>query len=274
MGKIVVKAQQQNVFNLGGNGETSLAYVLRPVRYTTMNGDDITDYCTSNSSIPKAYVGATITALSQCIENFLLNGHSVVFPGLGTFSLSSNGITETDAAKAGVEQLNKLKVRFLPCTRLKEKVNRVELECAGVFDIAETYQTAPAVGNPGDPDYVPAKTQKTYLKVDSRQSGGAEPVASGTGSGGSEGHNGQQAEAGVIYSLTLSCNSSMGSVSINGGEAGGNVTQDFDTAGNVAILAEALDGYHFVGWSDGNTRASREVSVEGEVTMTAEFAAD
>lgn len=274
MGKIVVKAQQQNVFNLGGNGETSLAYVLRPVRYTTMNGDDITDYCTSNSSIPKAYVGATITALSQCIENFLLNGHSVVFPGLGTFSLSSNGITETDAAKAGVEQLNKLKVRFLPCTRLKEKVNRVELECAGVFDIAETYQTAPAVGNPGDPDYVPAKTQKTYLKVDSRQSGGAEPVASGTGGGGSQGHGGQPVDDDRIFSLSLSCDPAMGTVSIDDGEPDSNVIVTYGDAADADIFAEALEGYHFVRWSDGNTRPSHTVSVEGVVNLTAEFAAD
>ncbi|MBO4500415.1 MAG: hypothetical protein J5732_09240 [Bacteroidaceae bacterium] len=274
MGKIVVKAQQQNVFNLGGNGEKSLAYVLRPVRYSTMGGEDIIDYCTSNSSIPRAFIGATISAVAQCIENFLLNGHNVQFPGLGTFSITTNGVSETDTGKAGVEQVNQLKIRFLPCVRLKDKVNNVSLECAGIFDLVQTYQTTAAVGNPGDPDYVPAKTQKTYIRVDSHQSGGAVPVGTGAGSGGSEGHNGQQTEAGVIYSLTLSCNSSMGSVSINGGEAGGNVTQDFDTAGNVAILAEALDGYHFVRWSDGNTRASREVSVEGEVTMTAEFAAD
>ena len=45
MSKILVKAQQQNVYNLNGNGTTSMAYVLRPVRYTTMNAEDIISYC-------------------------------------------------------------------------------------------------------------------------------------------------------------------------------------------------------------------------------------
>ncbi len=136
MGKIVVKAQQQTVFNKDKSGVKSYAYVLCPVRYTTMNSNDIINYCAANSIVPKAYLSASMVALSQCIENFLLNGHSVEFPNLGIFSLSSSGISETDVNKAGIVQLNKLNVRFLPCTQLKTEVENVDLEFDGVYDIA------------------------------------------------------------------------------------------------------------------------------------------
>lgn len=136
MGKIVVKAQQQNVFNKDKSGSTESAYVLRPVRYTTMKSDDIVNYCAANSIVPKAYLSASMVALSQCIENFLLNGHSVEFPNLGIFSLSSRGISEQDVTKTGIAQLNKLNVRFLPCTKLKTEVDNVTLEFDGAYDIA------------------------------------------------------------------------------------------------------------------------------------------
>ena len=71
MSKILVKAQQQPVYNLNGSGTTGLAYVLRPVRYTTMGSEDIVNYCVANSVVPKAYMSASMVALSQCIKNFL-----------------------------------------------------------------------------------------------------------------------------------------------------------------------------------------------------------
>ena len=125
MGKIIIKAQQQNVFNKDKSGKSSLAYVLRPVRYSTMTADDIVSYCATNSVVPKAYLSASMVTLTLCIENFIRNGHSVEYPNLGIFFITSEGVSETDAAKAGTDQLTKLNVRFLPCTKLKTSVERV-----------------------------------------------------------------------------------------------------------------------------------------------------
>lgn len=131
-----MKSQEQVVFNKDNSGEKSMAFVLRPVRYSTMNGDDIVNYCAANSIVPKAYLAATMVAVAQCIENFLLNGHSVAFPNLGTFSLSTIGYSVTDAGEAGISQLEKLRVRFLPCSKLKTEVENVSLEFAGAYNIA------------------------------------------------------------------------------------------------------------------------------------------
>lgn len=158
MSKILVKAQQQPVYNLNGSGTTGLAYVLRPVRYTTMGSADIVNYCVANSIVPKAYLSASMVALSQCIENFLLNGHSVEFPNLGIFSLTSSGISEADINKVGIEQLHKLNVRFLPCTQLKAEVEAVTLEFEGIYDIAGEE----LVGNRADGN---VKSYKYYKKV-------------------------------------------------------------------------------------------------------------
>ena len=168
MGKIVVKAQQQNVFNLNGNGTTMPAY--RPVRYTTMNDDDIVNYCAANSIIPKAYLSASMIAIAQCIENFLLNGHAIAIPNLGTFFLTSSGISEADINKVGMEQFIKLNVRFLPCTKLKAEVEAVTLEFDGVYDIAGEE----IVGNRTDGS---TKSYKYYKKVRRGQAGGLDTSA-------------------------------------------------------------------------------------------------
>ena len=164
MSKILIKAQQQPVYNLNGTGTTSMAYVLRPVRYTTMNADDIVNYCVANSVVPKAYLSAAMIAFAQCIENFLLNGHSVEFPNLGIFSLTSSGISEADINKVGVEQVHKLNVRFLPCSQLKAEVEAVTLEFDGIYDIAGEV----VVGDRGDGA---PKSYKYYKKVRRGQMG-------------------------------------------------------------------------------------------------------
>ena len=174
MSKILVKAQQQPVYNLNGSGTTGLAYVLRPVRYTTMQSEDIVNYCVANSIVPKAYLSASMVALSQCIKNFLLNGHSVEFPNLGIFSLTSSGISEADINKVGMEQLHKLNVRFLPCTELKAEVEAVSLEFDGIYDIAGEE----LVGNRADGT---VKSYKYYKKVRRGQAGASAGTTTGSG---------------------------------------------------------------------------------------------
>lgn len=68
------------------------------------------------------------------------------------------------------------------------------------------------------------------------------------------------------YTVALGVNdSAMGSVSGEG------TYQDGST---ITIAAVANDGYHFVEWSDSVTEAVREITVRGNITLTAYFAAD
>ena len=68
------------------------------------------------------------------------------------------------------------------------------------------------------------------------------------------------------YTLTVvSANSAMGSVSGSGSYVAGT---------EVVIRASANDGYHFVSWNDNNSDTVRTVTVTGDITYTAYFAAN
>ena len=66
------------------------------------------------------------------------------------------------------------------------------------------------------------------------------------------------------YTLTITAGT--------GGTVSGGGTYAYNT--KITIKAIANSGYHFVKWSDGNTNATREVTVTGDATYTATFAQD
>lgn len=254
-----MKAVQQQVFNLNKSGEKSMAYVLRPTRYSTIDAKQIVEYCTQNSMVPKAYISGAMVALSQCITNFLLNGHHVVFPDLGTFSLTSTGYAEGNVDKAGLDQLKKLNVRFLPCKDLKILVDNVDVELDGVFDIAGETVLEEAT------ESAPAKTQKFYKRVirtmtvgndnDDDNPGGGGGSNSGSGSDGTNPNR--------QYTISVSsANTEQGTVSGGG---------TFSEGSRITVTATPKSGYDFDRWSDGVTTASRNIQVTQNLTLTASF---
>ena len=159
MGKILLAAKEQNIYNVGGSHEISKGFILRPVRYTTMSSKDILEYCTQNSMVPPAYVAATMHALTQSIRNFLLNGHSVEFPNLGTFRITCESTATNDLELAGIRQLLDFKIRFLPSNDLKEELAKIECELEGVYEIIGERVLE------RDADGKPIRTEKVYSKV-------------------------------------------------------------------------------------------------------------
>ena len=159
MGKILLAAKEQNIYNVGGSHEISKGFILRPVRYTTMSSKDILEYCTQNSMVPPAYVAATMHALTQSIRNFLLNGHSVEFPNLGTFRITCESTATNELELAGIRQLVDFKIRFLPSNDLKEELAKIECELEGVYEIVGERVLE------RDADGKPIRTEKIYSKV-------------------------------------------------------------------------------------------------------------
>ena len=67
------------------------------------------------------------------------------------------------------------------------------------------------------------------------------------------------------YSVSLTCDSSMGSVS-----GGGSYPED----SQITISASANNCHHFTHWSDGNTNSTRTITVSQNISLTAIFASD
>ena len=177
MGKILLAAKEQNIYNVGGSHEISKGFILRPVRYTTMSSKDILEYCTQNSMVPPAYVAATMHALTQSIRNFLLNGHSVEFPNLGTFRITCESTATNDLELAGIRQLLDFKIRFLPSNDLKEELAKIECELEGVYEIVGERVLE------RDADGKPIRTEKIYSKVRGGEDKLLDEEESNTGNG-------------------------------------------------------------------------------------------
>ena len=132
MSKIVVKSVEQNV-NYLKDGEVKSGYLLRPVRYSTIEADELINTISGNSYVPRAFVSATLYGITDAIENYLLNGHSIALPNLGILSLSCESSVAKTPAEAGVNQFKKLNINFRPSVTLKEKLDVVDLELDGVW---------------------------------------------------------------------------------------------------------------------------------------------
>ena len=132
MSKIVVKSVEQNV-NYLKDGEVKSGYLLRPVRYSTIEADELINTISGNSYVPRAFVSATLYGITDAIENYLLNGHSIALPNLGILSLSCESSVAKTPSEAGVNQFKKLNINFRPSVTLKEKLDVVDLELDGVW---------------------------------------------------------------------------------------------------------------------------------------------
>ena len=132
MSKILVKSVEQNI-NYLQSGEVKSGYMLRPVRYSTIDAEDLINTISNNSYVPKSFVSASLYGIVEAIENYLLNGHSIELPNLGIFSLSCESTVAKTAQEAGIDQFKKLHIKFRPSTSLKEKLDMVDVELEGVW---------------------------------------------------------------------------------------------------------------------------------------------
>ena len=132
MSKILVKSVEQNI-NYLKDGEVKSGYLLRPVRYSTIDAEDLINTIANNSYVPKAFVSSALYGIVDAIENFLMNGHSISLPNLGILSLSCESNVAPTPSDAGLSQFKRLNINFRPSVELREKLDTVDLELDGVW---------------------------------------------------------------------------------------------------------------------------------------------
>ena len=123
-------------------------YVSRAVTYSKIDGDEVLELAAQNSGINQAQLSAAMYAIRQSFINFLLNGHSVELPGVGTFRVGVNAKMVDEASQVSVDQIYRRKIHYLPSIALKDRLTRISFSTDPTEMDAET--TTPTVPDEGD----------------------------------------------------------------------------------------------------------------------------
>lgn len=284
-------------------------YILSPVIYNRLSESKVIQEASLRSGINRGTINAVWDAIGSVIQAWATEGHSVAVPGLGTMRFGVRASSASSVSRVSSDLINSRRVIFTPSAELRRELKNtsVSISCynrlgklvktvnsegdiMGDFEIEllsspEEGGTFEGAGYYNDGDQaqlkaIPAEGYRfvkwnddeteaersvsvssdasfvaTFKKIDGSDSGsGSNDGSSGTGSGGST----------TKYTLTVtSADSAQGTVSGGGTYAAGTQT---------TITASPAIGYKFSQWSDGNTSSSRQVTVNGNMTLTATFA--
>ena len=120
MGQINLKTRQQRI----AYKEDDKDYFLTsPEQYSKITIEQILNYCSENSGIPKAQMASAFYALNQQVEQFLLNGHSLELLNLGCLYLSINAKATETEEEAGAKAVTRISVKFRQSKKLRDMIN-------------------------------------------------------------------------------------------------------------------------------------------------------
>lgn len=106
--------------------DASVKYYAQPELYSQISKEDIVEAAQRNTSIPRAYLDMAYDALINEVENFVMNGHSVQIPNLGTISCRINCEGAESRATFTTELIRKVGFTFLPDPYIKKLMKKVQ----------------------------------------------------------------------------------------------------------------------------------------------------
>ena len=118
-----------NPRKMGFSGETAL--VAKVDRYSTISYADIISYASKAAAVPESSMTMAMEAIFDAMSYFVLNGHSVQIPNLGTFSITvrckaSDSLEDFTADFAS--NLRNVVIRFLPSPELKADLSKTAIK--------------------------------------------------------------------------------------------------------------------------------------------------
>lgn len=137
---------------IGFSGDERL--LGRAERYSTIDYASIVAYAAKAAAVPESSIDMAMEALFDAMNYFVLNGHSVQIPNLGTFAIGVRvKSTETEAQFTAqfAQNLRGVNIRFLPdpelkamisTTSLSTSVNEAGYEGEGVLAVRSIYFNA------------------------------------------------------------------------------------------------------------------------------------
>ena len=118
MGQIKLKAQEKRIAY-----KDATYIVTSSETYSKISSEQIIQYASENSGVPKAQMASAFYALSQTVEQFLLNGHSLELLNLGSlyFSISAKAVENEE--DAGAKAVRRLSIKFRQSKKLRDLIN-------------------------------------------------------------------------------------------------------------------------------------------------------
>ena len=238
---IKIKAVERLLkFNKDDAGE--YRYVMQPELYISLKEQKVIREAALRSGVSRGVMQACWDAAGEVIKAWATEGHSVALPGLGTmrFGLSAQAVADVNDVKTGL--IKTRRIIFTPNSELKQ-------------ELADTAIQITCYDRNGE--VVRRVTSADDGTVDDGEGSGTE--GSGTEGSGTEGGS----TSGTKYKLTLTAEP----------EGCGTVTGagEYSAGEKVTVSATPAQDYEFSDWSDGNTNATREVTVTEDMELTANF---
>ncbi len=122
MSKIWIKTNRQRLAALKKE-----AYVTRVVSFTSVKKDALLEAAARNSGIKKGVIYSAMDAVMNEFMNFLVNGHPVQLPELGTFRFSVKARVADSVEEISADKVYRRKVVFTPSKHLKQQLGNTEL---------------------------------------------------------------------------------------------------------------------------------------------------
>ena len=107
MGKIVIKKKLMNLAM-----KKKEAYVTRTVGLPMVDEKQLLERAADNSGIRRGVIYAAADAITNEVKNFLMNGHSVQIPLLGSFRFGVNAKAADTEKEAGAKQIYRRKIIY------------------------------------------------------------------------------------------------------------------------------------------------------------------
>lgn len=122
MAKIWLKSKLQNLAM-----KKTEAYVTRSVTLPRITKDQLLERAADNSGISRGIIYAAADAINNEFQNYIMNGHSVEVPLIGSFRYGVNAHATDTEAEAGAGQVYRRKIHYVPSKELWRQLQQVTL---------------------------------------------------------------------------------------------------------------------------------------------------
>lgn len=117
-------------------------FVGQASRYSTIGYQAITAYAAKAAAVPESSIEMSMEAIFDALNYFVMNGHSVQIPYIGTFSLSvraKSAESEADFTNNFQRNLRNININFLPASEIKALIASTSITTEASSDETDGY---------------------------------------------------------------------------------------------------------------------------------------